>query len=116
MSDSGNASLDVVTRYQICRATQFLQLQSPEDPEDPDGRQMAAMGLSGISLAIVFLREPYEASGGQMAALEAHPTSAQMKGLVRSVQTDASLRAHVTSRCQALVGDLLREPLRELRR
>lgn len=68
---------------------------------------IATYGLTGMTMAIVRLREPYVQEGGTHAALEAALTGSELGSLMEKIQKDENLLLHVERQCQPVVLSLL---------
>jgi len=101
---AGNRHLDAMNRYQICNMVLFPQFESGSDLQ---ARRTAAFGLTAVTIAVVRLREPYVAAGGNDQLIEAFLTGPPMAKVLDAVLATPDLLAHVESRCEPVIGDLL---------
>jgi hypothetical protein len=99
--------LDAMGRFQVCNLTLFPQFESGSDP---GSRRAGALGLTAITMAIVRLRQPFLAAGGNHDAIEAFLTSAAMAAVLEDVQKQAALQAHVKTQCAPVLRELLGTP------
>ena len=99
--------LDAMGRFQVCNLALFPQFESGGDP---GSRRSGALGLSAVTLAIIRLREPFLAGGGNHEAIEAFLTSAPMAAILETVQKQPALQAHVQTQCAPVLRELLGPP------
>jgi hypothetical protein len=98
--------LDAMARYQLCNLVLLRQFESADDDRD---RQVGALGLTAVTMAVLALRQPFLAEGGRIEGVEAFLTSAEMDREASRIQQDPGLIAHVEGQCQPVVVDLLRD-------
>jgi hypothetical protein len=111
---AGDALLDAMARYQICNLLLALQLEDPAYREDMNARITSVFGLSAVTLAVVRLREPFHAGGGDDAAIEAHLAGPALEPLFAAIQQEPQTRARAEEGCEPVVFALLEEPLSQL--
>lgn len=101
---SGQRHLDAMARYQLCNAMLIRQLLEEEDAE----RQRVAMiGVTGLTVAIMFLRDPFITQGGSHAQIESFLTSEAMEREFTRIQQSRALRDHVDEACAPTVATLI---------
>jgi len=96
--------LDAMARFQLCNLVLFRQFESADDAQD---RRVGALGLTAVTLAVVYLMQPFVAGGGSPGQVEAFLTGAPMGRVSDEVQQKPDLLAHVEGQCEPLVGELL---------
>lgn len=101
---TGNRHLDAMSHYQLCNVVLMRQF---EGGADADARLTGALGLTAVTLAVVHLRQPYVAGGGNDKGIEAALTSEPMARLFEQIQTTPALLTHVETRCEPVVQALL---------
>lgn len=106
--------LDAMIRYQICNALLVTQLQHPAFQGNQSARITSVFGLTGITMVVVRLREPFVGEGGDQAEIEARLTSPGLEPTYQAIQADAELRRHAESACQPVLNELLEKPLTSL--
>jgi len=111
---SGEPHLDAMGRYQVCNLILFRQLLDPALADDSDARSSAALGLTAMTLATVYLRQPFVAQGGDPAAIEAYLTGDAMSAVFDHLQADPALLAKAQQSCGPLIVELLAGPLERL--
>lgn len=112
---AGDRYLDAMARYQVCNLLLFVQLQDPAFQDDANAKVTSVFGLSAVTLALLSLREPFLADGGDETAIEAHLTGPALEPALAAVQGDPEARASVEERCGKVVVELIEEPLARLR-
>lgn len=108
---AGNPYLDAMARYQVCNMLLYLQLRDPAYNEDVNIRVTSVFGLSAVTLAVLSLREPLVAGGGDPATIEAHLSGPMLEPALQALQTDAARRARVEAECRPTIIALLEKPL-----
>lgn len=106
--------LDAMARWHVCNLVLFLQLADPALADDHNARLTGALGLSGVTLAVLRLRQPFLASGGDGRAIEALLAGPGMEPVLERLQSDAAARGHAEIQCRAPVVELLERPLANL--
>ena len=110
----GNRHLDAMGRYQMCNAVLMLQLQNPAYQQDTNARVSAVFGLSAVTMAVLYLREPFMAGGGDPADIEAYLAGPTFEPLVQAMQSDDGTPERAEAACEPVVIELLREPISQL--
>lgn len=116
IESAGDAYLDAMAHYQVCNILLYLQLQDPAYSEDLNARLTSVLGLSGVTLTVVSLREPFVAAGGDPAVIETHLSGPTLEPALEALQTDDGVRSQAEAECQPVVLALLEEPLKALGR
>jgi hypothetical protein len=88
--------LDAMARYQLCNLVLFRQFES-----------VGAFGLTAVTLAVVYLMQPFVAGGGSPDRVEAFLTGATMEKVNSAIQEKPELLTHVERQCEPVVGELL---------
>ena len=105
----GSASryLDAMTRYSLCNLVLLRMFGDPALREDRRAMSISTFGLTGMTMAIVRLREPHVREGGTDAMMEAALTRPELESLVEKIQEDEDLLLHVERQCHPVVLKLL---------
>jgi hypothetical protein len=106
--------LDAMARYQVCNMALMLTFEEPANGDDAELRRRASVGLTAVTMAILRLREPFHAAGGDDAAIESFLTRAEMEPVLQKLQADAEIRRQTERSCDPIVTPLIAEPLRRL--
>jgi len=106
--------LDAMARWHVCNLVLFLQLADPAFAEDVNARLTGALGLTGVTLAVLRLRQPFLAAGGDAGAIEKLLAGTGMEPVLDRLQSDPDSRGHAEMQCQAPVVELLERPLANL--
>jgi len=96
--------LDAMARYQVCS---FILMLQYEGMEQTDKRVVGAIGLSGVTMLVLSLRDPFIAAGGKTPQIEAFLTSAPMEAVTDRLQRDVKLLEAVQTECGPVVGALM---------
>lgn len=96
--------LDAMARYQLCNLVLFRQFESAADAQD---RRVGAFGLTAVTLAVVYLMQPFVAGGGNPDRVAAFLTGAPMEKVNSAIQERPELLTHVERQCEPVVGELL---------
>lgn len=96
--------LDAIARYQVCNMLLFVQFESGADA---GRRRRSALGLTAITMAVVRLRHPFVAAGGNDQRMEAFLTGAPMAAVLDEVQQKPELASHVERQCAPVLRALL---------
>ncbi|HSM15340.1 MAG TPA: hypothetical protein VLA66_14835 [Thermoanaerobaculia bacterium] len=99
--------LDAMARWHVCNLVLFLQLADPALADDVDAKLTGALGLTGVTLAVLRLRQPFLAAGGDARAVEGLLAGPGMEPVLERLQNEAEARGHAETRCQAPVVELL---------
>jgi hypothetical protein len=110
---AGQRELDLMGRYNVCNLVLLRQLEDPAFSDDANARMTSTVGLTAVTLVIVYLREPFVAGGGDPGAIERHLTDPRLEPIATRIQTEAELLAAVEKSCQPVVTALLAGPLGE---
>lgn len=110
---SGDPHLDAMRRYTLCNLVLLRTYLTPASREVPEAITTAVFGLTGLTMVIVRLREPYVQAGGTDAALEAALTAPELEPLVEAIQAEARLLEHVERQCRPVVQPLVTRARRE---
>lgn len=102
-----NRYLDAMTRYSLCNLVLFRVFADPAFREDRRAMTISTYGLTGMTMAIVRLREPYVREGGNDAGIEAALTGPELESLAEKIQKDEDLLRHVEQQCSPVVVSLL---------
>ena len=105
--------LDAMQRYTICNLLLLRQTEHADFAEDFNARFTGTVGLSGLTFAMVRLREPFVAAGGSNEQIERAMTRAELEPVFERVQSDEAVRSVAETACQPVVVELLETPLRE---
>ena len=108
MPSSGDRLLDAMGRYQMCNAILFMRHLGRGRETDPAARLSAAEGLTGITLAVLYLGRPFFAKG-TTAPVEGFLTGKPMEAVLDRVQDQADLREYADRQCRPLVSALTAE-------
>jgi hypothetical protein len=96
--------LDAMARYQVCNMALALQLADPRADAD---RRGAAIGLTAVTMAVLYLRQPYVSRGNDPDGIRTFMVSERMEQAVAELlKGDAAVRAHVESKCEPLLASL----------
>ncbi len=98
--------LDAMASFNMCNLVLLLQHMERAD-RDQNSRITAAVGLSAVTLAIIYLRQPFAAGGGKPQDIEAFLTSDEMEPASRLIQTQEAVRQHVEERCSPFIVQFL---------
>jgi hypothetical protein len=102
--------LDAITRYFACGAVyEVLHARNGFAKADREARILAAMAPSGLSMAMLYLRMPYQKAGGTDAQMEAFMTSPQMEPVLAALQDDAKVLEAAFQECRPLATWLVHE-------
>jgi hypothetical protein len=104
LPDATDRHLDAMARYQLCNLVLFRQFESAADAQD---RRVGAFGLTAVTLAVVYLMQPFVAGGGSPGRVEAFLTGATMEKVNSAIQEKSELLTHVERQCEPVVGELL---------
>jgi hypothetical protein len=96
--------LDAMGRYQLCNLVLLRQFETTSHTVET--RRVGAVGLTAVTMAIVYLREPFVAGGGPPEGIEAFLTSPAMGRLTSQLQTQPDLMSHVEEQCGTVVAAL----------
>ena len=107
LPEATNQYVDAMTRYSLCNIVLFRMFVDPTTREDPRAMAISTYGLTGVTMAIVRLREPYVREGGTDAMIEAALTSPELEVLAQRIQEEEDLLRHVARQCDPLVRALL---------
>jgi hypothetical protein len=99
LPDAGPPALDAMARYQTCNMILMIQLQDPELADDADAKMTSVTGLTAFTHAVVYLRRPFLAAGGDDDAIEAFLTSETMESVLGRIQNEPGVREHVEGQC-----------------
>ena len=102
-----NRYLDAMTRYSLCNLVLFRVFADPAMREDRKAMSTSTFGLTGMTMAIVRLREPHVREGGTDATMEAALTRPELESLAEKIQKDEDLLRHVEQQCSPVVLSLL---------
>ena len=105
--------LDAMQRYTVCNLLLFRQTEHADFAEDFNARFTGTVGLSGLTFAMVRLREPFVAAGGSNEQIERAMTRAELEPVFDRLQSDEAARNAAEAACQPVVVELLEQPLRE---
>ena len=94
--------LDAMARYNTCILLLYIQ-HSEREQQDSDARMTAAVGLSALSMTVIYLRQPYINIGGKMIDIENHLTSDAMEQVIQNMQKDPDVRANAEAQCAPFV-------------
>jgi hypothetical protein len=107
LPSSDNRLLDAMGRYQFCNLVLALQV-APAGRATSFNRQFTGvMGLTGITLAVVYLRQPFLAAGGTDEELEAYMTGPAMEAVASRVQDEPALLDRARAGCSPIVVELV---------
>lgn len=104
---STNQYVDAMTRYSLCNLVLFRVFADPAFREDRRAMSISTYGLTGMTMAIVRLRDPYLQEGGTDATMEAALTRPELGSLMEEIQKDEDLLLHVERQCRPVVLTLL---------
>ena len=102
-----NQYVDAMTRYSLCNIVLFRMFADPATREDFRATAVSTYGLTGVTMAIIRLREPYVREGGTDAMIEAALTGPALEVLAERIQKDEDLLRHVSRQCDPVVRTLL---------
>jgi len=108
---AGQRELDLMSRYNVCNLVLLRQWEDPAFRDDLNARMTSTLGLTAVTLVIVYLRDPFVAGGGDPGAIEKHLTDPRLEPIATRIQTEAELLAAVEKRCQPVVTALISGPL-----
>lgn len=111
---AGNRHLDAMARYHVCIMVLYLQFEDPALQSDVNARVTSVFGLTALTMAIVRLREPFVAGGGDDTAIEAYLAGPALEPILAALQTDPEARSAAETSCRPVVVSLLEEPLSRL--
>lgn len=105
--------LDAMQRYSICNLLLLRQIVHPDFAEDFNARFTGTLGLTGLSLAILRLREPFIAAGGTDEKIEQAMTRPALEAAGQLIQSDDAARAAAEAACQPVLLKILEQPMRD---
>lgn len=111
---AGNRHLEAMARYHVCIMVLYLQLEDPAFADDANARVTSVFGLTALTMAVVRLREPFVADGGDDTAIEAYLAGPALEPILAALQTDPAARSAAEESCRPVVVQLLEEPLSQL--
>jgi hypothetical protein len=114
IASAGDPYLDAMALYQVCNLLLVVQFQDPAFQQNANARVTSVFGLSAVSLALLSLREPFLAAGGDEAAIEAHLAGPTLVPVLTAIQKEPGARAAAEAQCQPLIVALLEKPLAQL--
>lgn len=109
LPSAGEPHLDAMGRFQACNLLLFRQFVDPAFADDADARSNAALGLTAVTLAIVYLRQPYLDHGGDVSAIEGYLTGEEISVAFDRIQSQEGLLGELQERCDPLLGRLFAE-------
>ncbi|MCW5966823.1 MAG: hypothetical protein KIT83_22475, partial [Bryobacterales bacterium] len=107
LPDAADRHLDAMARYQVCN---WATVNQQNEVNDQRTRVAGAMATAGVTLAIVFLRQPFTSQGGKPERIEAFLTGTPMDVVFQQVVKDADLMTHIEQRCQPLITEMFTFP------
>ncbi len=99
--------LGLMARYNVCNMALYRQFLDPAFRDDKNAAFTSTLGLTAVALAIIYLREPYLASGGDPKELEGHLTDPRLQPVLDAIQKDLEVRAAVEKACEPAVTALV---------
>jgi hypothetical protein len=100
--------LDAMQRYLICNGPPLLDFEASDPPLDSSIRFSAAILSTGLTLAVLRLRQPFIDAGGTPAAMESAMTRSEIDAPLQKMQSDPAAREP----CRPLYRELLEAAVR----
>ena len=102
LPSSGQRHLDAMARYQVCTMALALDLSAARTDA---ARRQAAIGMTAMTMAVLFLRQPYLARGNDPESIRTFMVDERMERAVAGLLSgQAAVRAHVDSKCGPLLA------------
>ncbi len=107
MPESKNQWLDAMADYQLCNLVLFFQLAPEGEAEDVNLQLTGVIGLTAITMTILYLRESFVNSGGSLEQIKAFLTSEHMERIGAQVQQNTALFEKTSEDCSPVVIELV---------
>jgi hypothetical protein len=107
MPKTDDKRLDAMSRYQMCNAILYIRHQARGAEKDAAARLTAARGLTGITLAVLYVGSPILAADGTDERVKAFLTSDAQEVVMNRVQDQPGLLEYADRQCLPVVKALI---------
>ncbi len=100
---AGNRHLNAMGRYQACN---WVLVNQQGESYDRQTRRNGAVASMAVTLAVVYLRQPFLKQGARSEQIEAFLTGAAMDRTFKQVMASKELTSYVEQQCQPLITEM----------
>ena len=104
---TGQQHLDAMARFQVCNLSLMLLHEDPAFDQDAEARQMAVSGLTAMTMAVLFLRQPFLEAGGEEAQIAELLGGEELGPILQGLKSDQPTRDRVDVECASVLDLLL---------